>query len=56
MFYIKINKWFDFILDMADERIYVARAKLETSNISKIKKIIGEEEPVKGAMRLSRIR
>lgn len=51
-----INKWFDFILDMADERIYVATTKLNTADISKMKKMSEEEDTVKGAMRLSRIK
>ena len=51
-----INRWFDFILDMADERIYVATEKLNRVDISKMKKITEEEENIKGAMRLSRIK
>lgn len=51
-----INKWFDFILDMADERIYIASAKLNTVDISKTKKISTEEESLKSGMRLSRIK
>lgn len=51
-----INRWFDFILDMADERIYVATQKLDRIDLSKMKKMSEEEEPVKGNMRLSRIR
>lgn len=50
-----INKWFDFILDMVDERIYVATTKLDKVDISKIKKIENNDESVK-AMRLSRIK
>lgn len=50
-----INRWFDFILDMADERIYVATSKLDKIDVSKIKKISDDDENTKG-MRLSRIR
>lgn len=51
-----INKWFDFILDMVDERIYVATTKLNNIDISKIKKISHENNQPKGAMRLSKIK
>lgn len=58
-----INKWFDFILDMADERIYIAMQKLNKADPSKIKSS-GERcieldtppEQIKGNMRLSKIR
>jgi len=58
-----INKWFDFILDMADERIYIAMQKLNKVDSSKIKtsrenhiEIDMAPEPIKGNMRLSKIR
>lgn len=50
-----INKWFDFILDMADERIFVARNKLDIIDTVHIKK--EEEYPqIKSDMRLSKIK
>lgn len=50
-----INRWFDFILDMADERIFVARRKLETIDISQLK--TEEDKPqIKSDMRLSKIK
>ena len=52
-----INKWFDFILDMADERIFIANNKLNRVDFSKMKSLQKDEtEPLKGNMRLSRIR
>ena len=50
-----INRWFDFILDMADERIYVARTRLETIDISQMKNITCEQDNI-GTMRLSKIK
>lgn len=50
-----INKWFDFILDMADERIFMATQMLERADIPKIEKNM-DEETSKGDMRLSRIK
>lgn len=50
-----INKWFNFILDMADERIFVAKNKLETIDISQFK--IKEDKPqIRSDMRLSKIK
>lgn len=51
-----INRWFDFILDMADERIYVANQKLDKVNFSKIKNVVKEETTSVKGMRLSRIK
>lgn len=61
-----LNKWFDFILDMADERIYVANEKLSRVDSSKIKasnretsELVSDVSPVdtfKTGMRLSRIK
>lgn len=50
-----INRWFDFILDMVDERIYVATNKLDRVDVNKIKKITEETEKAK-SMRLSKIK
>lgn len=51
-----INRWFDYILDMVDERIYVATAMLDRINVSKMKMLTSTgEDSVKG-MRLSRIK
>ena len=52
---VAINKWFDFILDMADERIYMAMEKLDRVDLSKLK-VQNEEQIVKPDMRLSKIR
>lgn len=50
-----INRWFDFILDMADERIFVARNKLDTIDMSQ--HIIENDTPqIKSDMRLSKIK
>lgn len=50
-----INRWFDFILDMVDERLFVANSMLKKIDVSKIKKLsIDDEEAVK--MRLSKIK
>jgi len=62
-----LNKWFDFILDMADERIYIATQRLCQVDPSKIKTVIeGDEremigdissvDTIKNGMRLSRIK
>jgi len=50
-----INRWFDFMLDMVDERLYVATSMLDRIDVSKMRKVTDEEDGVKG-MRLSRIR
>lgn len=52
-----INKWFDFILDMADEQIYRSKELLERVEPSRFKKVSDNIELNKtNAMRLSRIR
>ena len=38
-----INRWFDFMLDMADEQIYRATQKLENADISKIKTTLSQD-------------
>jgi len=50
-----INKWFDFILDMADERIFVARNRLDNIDIAHLKSA-DELQISKSDMRLSRIK
>jgi len=50
-----INKWFDFILDMADERIFVARNKLDTIDMAHIKTEYKYPQ-IKSDMRLSKIK
>ena len=50
-----INRWFDFILDMADERIYIANQMLEHSGMPKISNNQVIETPTSG-MRLSKIK
>lgn len=52
-----INKWFDFILDMADEQIYRSAEKLDRVDPSKIKQVTDNiEANTANAMRLSRIK
>lgn len=52
-----INKWFDFILDMADEQIYKSVEKLKRIDTSRIKTVSRNIEPnTANSMRLSRIR
>ena len=51
-----INRWFDFVLDMADERLFVARKQLDMLGFFALKKIADDEHINVKSMRLSRIK
>lgn len=50
-----INRWFDFILDMADERLYMANNLLDRIDRSRIKRLSDDEMSAK-KMRLSKMK
>ena len=50
-----INRWFDFILDMADERLYMANNLLDRIDKSRIKRLSDDEMSAK-KMRLSKMK
>ncbi|MBQ8192510.1 MAG: Fic family protein [Bacilli bacterium] len=51
-----INKWFDFILDMADEQIYHSSEKIKHTSPSEIVGFSDDDKIKKNSMRLSRLR
>lgn len=51
-----INKWFDFVLDMIDERLFVARKQIDMLDFFALKKMADEEHVTAKSMRLSRIK
>lgn len=51
-----INKWFDFVLDMVDERLFVAQRQMEMLDYFDIKRMAGNENNNVKSMRLSKIK
>lgn len=51
-----INKWFDFVLDMVDERLYVARGQLGRLDSYILGKMERDEQVDVKSMRLSRFK
>lgn len=51
-----INKWFDFVLDMVDERLFVARKQIDMLDFFALKKMADGENVTAKSMRLSRIK